>query len=678
GDTTIRSGDAIIVTYTVQTIGGTPLSNVPVNISIINAFLTPGVSLTMYDHGGQVGPNWYNTTASGEVAVIVSTTYGITPKDAFTINLTAMADFGNDNQSVWFIGDVPASGDFRSNQSWTWKNSKIFVDSQYFFGEIHVSPLGTYPNSTLVQQSEALEIQFQLYLTDFTTNITSSYNGIDISIEINNSHPSEYNMTVLPKITQTASASLVTYYIQTNTTGITPEAQYVITAIANFGAAQGLTYNLTHSTVPSGKLAGHWVNGTIANVNSSVNQMFEVKNIERIITQISGVNDPNYVDEGFSGGFYEVYRSTTQITVSGSYTDSSLAAVPFRGITISMNSSATVDPHNLTSTTTNAQGDFSVVITLPNWTPLEDLTIYARDNLKIIPVEQRVGVGNIRVVTTLDLSDYSRIDPYNGSAVFIGSSVTVSGTIYDDENNYIDSPELSNHLRVIGWNGTHEFGVATIGSPEVGTGNYSLPFAIPLSFSGNSITFRLNVSSSNHYRANYADITVNVYSNIQILDLEIYFPDNGSSITLSNSTSSIVYGIDNRNFNIRGTLRDNFGRILNNKEIQDTWNSTSNRRAGASNAYFDIFYSFPGWNNGSWTWELVHILDEGSLAPTIYTVLLQWEVYDSTNPTITIDSPSPIGTGALANITSTVITATIIDPDNSVGPGYVSVGLNSS
>ncbi|MHA2031029.1 MAG: hypothetical protein ACW99Q_16750, partial [Candidatus Kariarchaeaceae archaeon] len=384
------------------------------------------------------------------------------------------------------------------------------------------------------------------------------------------------------------------------------------------------------------------------------------------------------MDEGFSGGFYEVYRSTTQITVSGSYTDSSLAAVPFRGITISMNSSATVDPHNLTSTTTNAQGDFSVVITLPNWTPLEDLTIYARDNLKIIPVEQRVGVGNIRVVTTLDLSDYSRIDPYNGSAVFIGSSVTVSGTIYDDENNYIDSPELSNHLRVIGWNGTHEFGVATIGSPEVGTGNYSLPFAIPLSFSGNSITFRLNVSSSNHYRANYADITVNVYSNIQILDLEIYFPDNGSSITLSNSTSSIVYGIDNRNFNIRGTLRDNFGRILNNKEIQDTWNSTSNRRAGASNAYFDIFYSFPGWNNGSWTWELVHILDEGSLAPTIYTVLLQWEVYDSTNPTITIDSPSPIGTGALANITSTVITATIIDPDNSVGPGYVSVGLNSS
>jgi hypothetical protein len=295
GDTTIRSGDAIIVTYTVQTIGGTPLSNVPVNISIINAFLTPGVSLTMYDHGGQVGPNWYNTTASGEVAVIVSTTYGITPKDAFTINLTAMADFGNDNQSVWFIGDVPASGDFRSNQSWTWKNSKIFVDSQYFFGEIHVSPLGTYPNSTLVQQSEALEIQFQLYLTDFTTNITSSYNGIDISIEINNSHPSEYNMTVLPKITQTASASLVTYYIQTNTTGITPEAQYVITAIANFGAAQGLTYNLTHSTVPSGKLAGHWVNGTIANVNSSVNQMFEVKNIERIITQISGVNDPNYL-----------------------------------------------------------------------------------------------------------------------------------------------------------------------------------------------------------------------------------------------------------------------------------------------------------------------------------------------------------------------------------------------
>ncbi|MHA2174853.1 MAG: hypothetical protein ACXABI_08485, partial [Candidatus Hodarchaeales archaeon] len=677
-DTTIRSGDAIIVTYTVQTIGGTPLSNVPVNISIINAFLTPGVSLTMYDHGGQVGPNWYNTTTSGEVAVIVSTTYGETPKDAFTINLTAMADFGNDNQSVWFIGNVPASGDFRSNQSWSWINSKIFVDSQYFFGGIHVSPLGTYPNSTLVQQSETVEIQFQLFLSDGSSNITSSYNGIDISLRINNSHPSTYNMTVLPTITQTASTSLVTYYIQTNTTGITPEAQYIITAIANFGAAQGLTYNLTHSTVPSGKLAGHWVNGTIANVNSSVNQMFEVKNIERIITQISGVNDPNYVDEGFTGGFYEVYRGTTQITVSGSYTDSSLAPVPFRTIIISMNSSATVDPHNLTSTSTNAQGDFSVVVTLPTWTPLEDLTIYARDQFIIIPREQRVGVGNIRVVTTLDLSDYSRIDPYNGSAVFIGSSVIVSGTIFDDQSNYTDSPELSNHLRVIGWNSTHEIGVPTIGSPGIGTGSYSLPFTVPLSFSGNSLTFRLNISSSDHYRANYADITINVYSNIQISGLEIYLPSDGSSIPLVNSTSYVIYELANRSFNIRGTLEDNFGRALNSKEIRDTWNSQSARSAVQLSGYFTIPYSFPGWNNGSWVWEFVHILDEGSLAPTTYTVSLQWVIYDTTNPTITIDSPSPIGTGALANITNTIITATIIDPDDTVGPGFVSVGLNSS
>ena len=681
-DTTIRSGDAIIVTYTVQTTNGTPLSNVPVNISIINPHLTPGVTLSMYDHGGPtLDPDYFYTNASGKVAVTVLTTYGVTPKDNFIINLTAIADFSFDLQSVWYIGETPATGDFRSNQTWSWVNSEIYVDSQYFFGGIHVSPLGTYPNSTLIQQSEVVEIQFQLYLTYESTNITSSYNGIDVSIEINGSHPSTYNMTVLPTITQTAAGSLVTYYIQTNTTGITPESQYIITATANFGGAQGLIYNLTHPTVPSGKLLGHWVNGTIADVNSSVNQMFEVRNIERIITQISGLFDPSHGDVGFAGGFYEVYRGTTQITVSGSYTDSTLQPVSSRDLIISMNHSQSSNPINLTSlgdVTTNTTGGFSHTVYIPTGTPLEDLTIYARDYVLNEPEEQRVGVNNIRVVTTVDLSDYLRTDPFNGSAIFVGSGVTVSGTILDDEGVIIDSAELSNHLRVIGWNSTHEIGTATIGSPGAGTGEYSLAYTLPLSYTGSNISIRFNVSSAAHYRANYADLPIDVYSDIQISGLEIYLPNDGSSFSITNNTLYVIYELVNRSFNIRGTLRDNFNRILNNKEIFETWNSLSTRRGGTPTGFFDISYSFPGWTNGSWTWEFTHISDEGVLVPSIYTVSLQWEIYDRTEPDISIISPSNIGTEALPNISSTLITVSIADPDDTDAPGYVSVGLDPS
>ncbi len=233
-------------------------------------------------------------------------------------------------------------------------------------------------------------------------------------------------------------------------------------------------------------------------------------------------------------------------------------------------------------------------------------------------------------------------------------------------------------MRVIGWNTTHEIGAATIGSPGAGTGSYSLSYIVPVSFNENSITVRFNVSSSNHYRANFAEITINVYSNIQILDLGIYFPNNDTLVSLSNDTSYIVYGINNRDFYINGTLRDNFGRILDSKELRDTWNSIPIRRAGTPSAIFNNLYQFPGWNNGSWNWEIAHFLDEGALAPRIYTISLEWEVYDTTDPTIIIESPSNLETVALANITSTLITVTVTDPDDTDGPGYVSVGLNSS
>ena len=56
--------------------------------------------------------------------------------------------------------------------------------------------------------------------------------------------------------------------------------------------AQGLTYNITHSSVPSGSLSGVWVNGSLTDFISSTSFNFEVKNIDRIQVLIQDpVND---------------------------------------------------------------------------------------------------------------------------------------------------------------------------------------------------------------------------------------------------------------------------------------------------------------------------------------------------------------------------------------------------
>ena len=674
GDTTrIRPGDGLEVTFKVQEQGtGTVLGGVPVNVSLMSNYA--GVSISIGStHGGAAGPNYYYSSGAGLVSIILSTTYGITPK-TLLVQLNATADFANDLLDVWHIGQIPSSGDFRSNYSYSSIIQDINVDPQYFTGIIIISPNN--PPDTIIPQTDTFDIEYQLRLRFLLIDYLSSISNIVVSILVNNSDPSVFNMTVIPSISQVSSASSVSFQLQTNTTGETPEGKYNITARADFGGGSSLIYNITHPTVPTGKLAGYWVNGSHTTAYSYKNYIFEVKNIDRIVLQVTGVSDPNYTDEGYnaSSGYYEVYRSTTTITIFGSYKDDTLDPVQGRDILLAYDYPGLSSPVTLTTVTTNTLGEFSQPITLPTTTPLRDIIIFGRDTTNPIPQEKRENITNIRVVSTISLADYS-LSSYTGSAIYAGETVTASGTLIDDQGVLVTSGEVTDHLRVVGWDGSTEVGIAVVSSPVSGT--YSINYQIPSTYTGSTLNIRLNVTSHTnliHFRPTYTQIPLNVYNEIQLNNWLIYLPVNGGTISLTNGSTFIIPGVLNKTIEIRGELQDQASRSLDSKNVRDYWNATTQLRNLGAPATFNFPYDFPGYTNVTMIWQLYHITDEGTILTKKFYITLKWEVYDETAPVITVISPTGLNSSALPNNPSTIIVVDVIDPST----GIVSVGLNSS
>ena len=694
-DDTIRSGDAITATFKV-TGGGGDLEWVPVNISFVKSYT--GVSMSVIDANiGSPRPHYNYTTATGEVTVLITTTYGITLKD-LEIKLNATADFQNDtNPNMWYIGEKPTGVDFRSNRSWSDVEETITVDPQYFIGEIVVKG----NPKKIVTQNDTLVIEFELRLREYDTDILvdpldiiNGINGINISILINDEKPEVLGMEVTPASSQYSDYSSVTFSILTNATRLTPEDMYTIEAKADFGGAKGLTYNFTHNTVPTNELSGIWVNGTYDDGYSNITFEFEVKNIDIIRVWIpdGGVTDPYHADAGYNtdSGLYEVYRSTTYINITGTYKDTDTQqAIIGDSLEIRMNHSNQDRVLLATNVLTYDYG-FSVIITLPADTPLGDnITIYCEDPTPPTPPEDREGYSDIRVVTSINLNDYT-LSNFNGSSVFVGRNVSVSGTLTDNLGMPIDSTspvfsgsfsELNERIRVVGWNGTHEIGMNVNASPNV-DGTYSLYFIVPHNYTiDDTLYIRLNITSPGlvNYRVNYTQELIYVYWDFQIGNFQIHFPFNDTTTNLISDNVYVVTTIDNRDITITGTLQDSTGRGLNAKWINPTWDGNSDPQFvnEVPAGYFSLDYSFTGWENDSWIWQFHHILDNGTILSKYYIVTLQWEVYDKTEPSITITNPianSTEGVALLRPNDTIMITVTVLDPDSNV----VSVGLDLS
>ncbi|MFX0206047.1 MAG: hypothetical protein ACFFDT_08665, partial [Candidatus Hodarchaeota archaeon] len=695
GDTVIRPGDSILVYFAVRDEGSLLLDDVPANVSFVDysTMKSYGVSLTIHPSlSPSPGMPGYYNTSGGYIYFTISTEYGVTPKN-LNIDLKATADFEHDSLNKWYVGSKGIRPDFRSNSSYSEGSGSITVAPQYFTGYVYI-PTDNPPSATLVQHNEILETEFRLRLTYSGGDVYPSIDGLTISIQVNNTDPVNWNMQVTPAISQDSTGSSVTFYILMNATGMTPEAMYNLSVTADFGSIKDRTYNFTSpypSTVPSpGTLSGVWVNGTDSTGNYSyVSTMFEVKNIDLIRVWIpgGGVTDPFHPDAGFNGGsgLFEVYRSTTFITIEGTYKDNTQDPVQNKRIELYLNHSAGSRIPLDTNVWTDTQGAFSTIINLPNTTPLEDgITIYGEDPNPPTPQEDHEGFDDIRVVSNIQFNNHN-VNILNGSTVFLGESVNLTGTLHDNLNQPIVSSlpiftnsfsELTSNLRVVGWNGTHEIGIAQVTSPNA-DGTYNINYQIPYNYNQDTLSIRLNITSSGlvHYRVNYTQTLINIYWNFEIADFEIYFPLNDTSVGLADGATYFVYGENNRYIAIRGNLTDSSGRGLGEKWINTTWNTEISPPPHSVLAdpagSFTLDYSFTGYENGTWVWKYYHILDNGSELSKFYNITINWVVFDTTGPRFEISSPI----GSILPPTETVmIIATITEPTS----GVVSSALDNS
>ncbi|MHA2136818.1 MAG: hypothetical protein ACW98G_02950 [Candidatus Hodarchaeales archaeon] len=671
GDTVIRPNDVIEVTFRVRSeVGGTGLGNVDVNVVLV-APVPNGVSLAY------VGPTF--TDGSGYITVRVTTTYS-TPKYS-NIVLNATADLTTDS-GTWLVGQKATNTNFFSITSYSDVEETIQVNPQYFFGEIRAYPADN-PISR-IGQTEWINIEFTLYLSGVGT-VYPDINDINVSITVDGNLPGDANMNVIPVASfQDSSGSKAIFSLQP--TGSTPEKWYTVNATAHFGDAQGLTYNITHSTVPSGSLSGVWVNGSHTDLISLTTFNFEVKNIDRIQVLIqdpvNDISDVTHSDVGLnvSTSYYEIYRGTTYINISGSYYDPVAGlGIPSTTVRISFNTTIAPQTFTLANVVTNSNGEFWANISIPTSIPLQDIQIYGWDPTSPTPQENRNPITNIRLISRVFIPNYS-LSGYNGNAIFVGESVTSSGTIRDDQGVIVDSNQFTGLIRIIGWDTTQEVGTVTVGS--LSSGSFSLTYQIPIqTYPANSIAIRAKViwgPGLIHYRPRIVQLTVNVYDDISINSFEIYLIANDSIIPITDGNTYNILGDQHRDILIFGYLEDQIGRGLSGKELNDDWNGSTRMIVSGVGGYFSSGQPFTGFNNVTWIWSLNHVLDNGTTLSKTFTVSFNWVALDGTLPDISIVTPTDIETIALPNTPTTTIVADIFDPDMSTGPGYVSLGLNTS
>jgi hypothetical protein len=673
GDTVIRSGDILEVTFRVQSeIGGIGLSGVDVNVILGGAY--PGVSLAYV--GGST------TDGAGDVTVRITTIYLTTPKN-LNIVLNATADLTTDS-GTWLVGQKSTNANFFSNSSYSDVEETIQVDPQYFLGEIDAFPADN-PVSR-IGQNEWISIEFTLYLSGVGT-VFPNINDINVSITVDGNLPGDVNMNVIPVASfQDSGSSKAIFSLQP--TGTTPEKWYSVNATAHFGDAQGLTYNITHASVPSGLLSGVWINGSHTDLISFATFDFEVKNIDRIQVLIqdpvNDISDVTHADVGLNvtTSYYEIYRGTTYINISGIYYDPVASlGLPSTTVRISFNwTNLAMQPQTstLANVVTDSNGEFWANISIPTSVPLQDIQIYGWDPASPTPQENRNPITNIRLFSRVIIPNYA-LSGYSGNAVFVGESVTATGTARDDQGVIVDSAQFLGLIRNVGYDGAQEVGTPTSGS--LTSGSFSLDYQIPLTYPLDQISVRSKViwgAGLVHYRPRIFSQLIDVYSAITLSSFEIYLSANDSIIPITNGSTYNILGDNHRDITIWGYLEDQSARGLNGKNLHDDWNGSTRAIVSGFGGYFSSGESFTGFNNVTWIWTLYHDLDNGTTLSTVFIVYFNWVALDGTAPDITITTPVNIETVALPNNAITTIIVDIFDPDMSTGPGYVSLGLNTS
>ncbi|MHA1449515.1 MAG: hypothetical protein ACTSP4_08860, partial [Candidatus Hodarchaeales archaeon] len=713
----IRPGDWAIITFrTRYKDTSTVLANVPVEIISSGGL---GVTLTLVNNTNMLAYGTYvRTNSSGLIAYNVSTTYGVSPvfyPKTLTITLNATANYTSYGETYfsnrWLVGDEVTSGMNQSQSSFdtlriSTELGEVDVDANYFYGVINFIGF----NTTSVQQTEGIAATFEVVIQNNQAAVDegAAGNAIEgITVHINMSIINYWNLTVIGGETAVTDASgSVTFHINTST-DTEQDLPIYIGVYADFE-------NDTAETV-SGHPAikYYWLNGTSNELDGKINatytsinstSSFSVTNNALINTEILKTYFANQTV--YSSGEPWLAMRSSIVTIRATYKEAPPFLTPIVGETLSIYlNDSSMDPSSPTdistsvtgSRVTDAQGQITINITIPNTIRVEDIRIHIDDNAR---ADEQNSTTILRVMGELQLS-VQALEPQGGQAfVQNGNTVTFRWSVTDDLSRSINSSnfltsivnEVNNTLYLRARNSTGHI-INTLNSTATIDGSSSgfHIFTVPGTYLDSTITFQLLANDTDHFygittlQDGITARTQNVYQDIVYDSLSLHL-NNGTTIDLS-SLNDTVYFISGTNLTngeridytghyLTFTLHDNYGRGLESMDISLNSNgSITTPVTGTAGAFTStIFTIAPSDANNDYTFTFYfqHVTNNGTNFE-LRSFTFNWKVVDVADPSFTLTNENEISTRYfyenLINFTLNIADAS---------GNYVTFGINSS
>ncbi|MFX1299589.1 MAG: transglutaminase domain-containing protein [Promethearchaeota archaeon] len=201
------------------------------------------------------------------------------------------------------------------------------------------------------------------------------------------------------------------------------------------------------------------------------------------------------------------------------------------------------------ATTTNTSGGFSWSYQLVNTLPVGTIEVSANITHTTLRVVSSLDYFIINSTTQLQNLQFN-LDP-----VMLGETVTLTGQIIDDQGTGLSGQSLDISLSYLSL--TIPIGSALIQPGGTFSVIYQIPLSVPTSVS--TVTFDVTYSGTSYYGASMDSELLDVFSNASLL-IEV-------------PVGPFAW---NESISVNGTLVDNFGRALPNRDAQVFVNGTSN------------------------------------------------------------------------------------------------------
>jgi hypothetical protein len=476
----------------------------------------------------------------------------------------------------WLVGDYKTGTNY-SESSWSDQYyPAIEKDPVYVTAVINYDTNSL--NASKVVPGDKIEFSYEV-----TYGTPASYNaiyeglagdpieGVNVSLDL--AAIALYNMTVLGNNwTYTDANGIATFIL--NVTDSTEDGLYVIPATADFENDSTIVSQVN----ATGSLRYWWINGTEnsigtanATFSNTTTPQIEVKRIRSIQTTILAVYDENgqvvtpvkTARRGYDIELRVLYRTQDLIPISENFSLIFQMSQIGGGI------------HEVKSPIINKTGlngivEFNFTI-LPTYNfRVEDIGVFANDTLQL-PSDILVSYDNFTIVSNLTLVINSVTTLTSSNQAFINETLTIQGSIFDDQNemgtDYYEPNllnELYQKLLITGLNASNlsiasQINLTLSFQFDALSATFTAVWTIPYDYTGENLTI-LAVINPNATIEHFVDLPASDVSNVVLIYQSV--ASYNISVSYSDGTNLTVFDLeinitnDNRSISVWGFMLD--------------------------------------------------------------------------------------------------------------------------